>query len=160
MNDQDDGAACTNQMRNPTSPPSWFVGHGNKMGVDCLNAGDDVLRITNGSVATLSLARLRDRGFMVMFSITHASGQTSGRLGFSKNDLRRAFSNRRYSDKETLEFANACGKQLDAGEQGLYFRLGNYLNIPCPGTGMQGDSNVSIYITPEIRRAVMKFLSD
>ncbi len=42
--------------------------------------------------------------------------------------------------------------------QSKFIRWGNFLNIPCPGTGHDGDPNVSIYVTDEIREAVRKLL--
>ena len=38
--------------------------------------------------------------------------------------------------------------------QGKYIRLGKFLNIPCAGTGHDGDPNVSIVINPDMRDAV------
>ena len=42
--------------------------------------------------------------------------------------------------------------------QGRFIRWQNYLNIPCPGTGRDGDPNISIELTPEIKAAVQELL--
>ncbi len=46
----------------------------------------------------------------------------------------------------------------DAAERGYYVRAGNYLNIPGPGTGHDGDSNISIFLRPDIKEAVRQLL--
>jgi hypothetical protein len=39
-----------------------------------------------------------------------------------------------------------------------FARVGNYLNVPCPGTGHDGDPNISILLNPTIRAAVKKLI--
>lgn len=43
-------------------------------------------------------------------------------------------------------------------KQGAFIRYGNFLNIPSPGTGHDGDPNISILIDGPIRRAVRQLL--
>lgn len=43
-------------------------------------------------------------------------------------------------------------------EQGQYVRDGKYLNIPCRGTGHDGDPNISIMIEDDIEQAVALLL--
>ena len=42
--------------------------------------------------------------------------------------------------------------------QGVFIRYNEYLNIPGPGTGHDGDANVSVLLTPEIIDAVKNLL--
>ncbi|HUX36048.1 MAG TPA: hypothetical protein VMV71_03385 [Candidatus Paceibacterota bacterium] len=47
---------------------------------------------------------------------------------------------------------------LSSAEEGKYGRSGSYLNIPSPGTGHDGDPNISVYVTEEIRKAIAAIL--
>ena len=42
--------------------------------------------------------------------------------------------------------------------RGLFIRQGQWLNMPCPGTGLDGDPNITIFITHEIRREIRRIL--
>jgi hypothetical protein len=46
----------------------------------------------------------------------------------------------------------------DRAVQGKFIGKDEYLNIPCPGTGDNGDPNISLYNTNEIAEAVGKLL--
>lgn len=46
----------------------------------------------------------------------------------------------------------------DSAEQERYIRSGDYLNIPGPGTGRDGDPNVSVLLDEDIREAVRHIL--
>lgn len=55
------------------------------------------------------------------------------------------------------EFTEQHG--LTAGIQGKYARKGPYLNIPCMGTGKEGDPNASVLISRKVSDALMAFLA-
>lgn len=46
----------------------------------------------------------------------------------------------------------------DAAEQGVFIRRGSFLNIPGPGTGKDGDCNMSLRVRPEFREMVRKLI--
>ncbi len=50
------------------------------------------------------------------------------------------------------DFARRYG--ADVGVSGKFIRKGVYLNIPCPGTGCEGDPNMSIKLTSYIQRPI------
>lgn len=82
--------------------------------------------------------------------------KTNGRVRFDKETILAAFG----SDLSTPEwsawlidrFGGTCA------EQGKFIRYQNFLNIPCPGTGSDGDPNISIDLDDEIRGAVLSLL--
>jgi len=45
-----------------------------------------------------------------------------------------------------------------AAERGYYIRAGNYLNIPGPGTGSDGDPNISILLDDDIQELLRELL--
>jgi len=80
----------------------------------------------------------------------------SGRRHFSDEELAAAFG---LSDSEGKSGQSLRHKYLlQSVEEGKYGRTGNYLNIPSPGTGCNGDPNISVYITEEIRKAIAAIL--
>jgi hypothetical protein len=46
----------------------------------------------------------------------------------------------------------------DSAAQGFYIRWRNCLNIPCPGTGHDGDPNISVTLSDDIKEAVRQLL--
>lgn len=46
------------------------------------------------------------------------------------------------------------------GRSGYFLRADDFLNIPCPGTGRDGDPNISIEIDVAMRDAVQEFLDN
>lgn len=98
---------------------------------------------------------------------THAYGETR----LSVPILRVAFglSNEAlFSDETSQWLLDQFGGTR--ASQGYFFnyhgRLANdetlpvvYLNIPCPGTGHDGDPNISILVTDEIKEAVAEYLA-
>lgn len=81
-----------------------------------------------------------------------------GRVHFDNEDLAAAFGLTDSIGKE------GYGQWLidrfggDSANQGKYIRWRNYLNIPCPGTGHDGDPNVSIHLDDTMRNAARKLL--
>lgn len=45
-----------------------------------------------------------------------------------------------------------------AARQGFFIRYGDYLSIPGPGTGRDGDSNLSLFLEPDIKEWFLKLL--
>ncbi len=46
----------------------------------------------------------------------------------------------------------------DRAHQGQYIGWKQYLNIPCPGTGQDGDPNISLEVTDEIKKIVTQII--
>jgi len=82
---------------------------------------------------------------------------SSGRRWFTIDDLRSAFGISDYSGKYARWLIDRYGAEV--AEQMKYIRWHEYLNIPCPGTGNDGDPNISIEIDDEIQLAIAKLIS-
>lgn len=44
--------------------------------------------------------------------------------------------------------------------QGIFIRWRDFMNIPGPGTGGDGDANISVMITGEIKEAIKTILGE
>lgn len=147
----------TNMWGNPT----WYHHHGSKMRVEEFSKGNRLLVIA-GSAASVRITRRAstvDEGWFVEWEVVQSQQvKVNGRVFFTSDDLRAAFGLSQGSGR----FGNWLIEQFgaDSASQGKYIRWRNYLNIPCPGTGHDGDPNVSIYIdNDEILDAVRQLLT-
>jgi hypothetical protein len=140
--------------------PIWWNLNGMKMEKIKFRNGKS-LTIEN-SVAKVTIARkhLMHWGWGIRWSIEHEyKCTTSGNLIFIDQQLASAFglcNNPVYNDSE--ELIKRYGAEVAA--KGLYIRWKDYLNLPCPGTGFDGDPNLSIYLSHEIRMTVKEMLEE
>ncbi len=152
----------------PGTSPSWWSDKGVNMRVDgaILERGKPMLvNVAVGSAAKVFICQCDSRrgDFDVQYHINHCDGSHSGgSIVMSRADLSRAFglvngfgTGFSHSGKGLLE----KGYELDAAAQGKYVRLGDYLNIPHPGTGLVGDPNVSVQLTAEMKSIVQTLLA-
>lgn len=147
-------------------PPPWFNSHGWKMSLrkpDRFNGGQCDLIIGNGVIAIVRITRVGKRPkYLVDWRIVHSGGldtpYTAGRIEINRTELVQMF---RISDEVTEESDQWLIDQYGGtvATQAKFFRSGKYLNIPCPGTGHDGDPNVSIHVGDEIRNAVAFMLA-
>lgn len=145
--------------------PKWWSTKGGKMEIGGLilqQGHEPILNITNGSVARVTITRRSRRAdYNVDCEIKHCDGsQTSGTVLMDRSDLAKAFGlvNGFGEGGPALTYPELGYGYPDAAAQGKYFRIKDYLNIPHPGTGLQGDPNISVEITPEIKSAIQSFL--
>jgi hypothetical protein len=136
--------------------PEWCHNHCNKMAIEKLDLGNKCLIIA-GSAASVRITRVAttvDEGWFVDWEVVQSQREKAGgRVIFSTSDLRVAFG--LLTERPRHEFLEQqYGAQCAV--QGTYIRWGNYLNIPCPGTGHDGDPNVSIELSEEIKDAVCR----
>ena len=129
-------------------PPTWFNPHGLKMQLGVALERECVL-IKNTSakvhITKCPLAGFNDH-YMVKWEITHYHhARAGGRVLFTQ-----------------VQMLGAFGIGVETNDQelirGRYIRHEQFLNLPMPGTGMDGDPNVSIFVSDEIREAVRKFI--
>ena len=158
--------------------PIWWNKHGWKMRVrECytrpryssLTKGDDTKPnhlMIKGDAATVTIDEdyLRP-GYFIEWEIMRDFSfklQTGGRIHLSAWDLARAFGLNDTNDPEGSWYWDWLVRDYGAttGLQGYYVRDRNYLNIPCPGTGRDGDPNVSIRLSKEIKEAVKSIIPD
>ncbi len=158
----------------PGGMPDWF----NRNGVKT-----DSIRRSPGFVSFANRSTLSDEGpakmtvnklhncedYRIDYRLEHGTGDTEGSVRFSKEMLEVAFgiikpstalfTNSRFPP--IALFVNSCflGKYGgDAAILGGFIKWKNYLNVPMPGTGADGDPNISIEVTPRIRKAIKDFL--
>lgn len=153
----------TNIARNPEMGkvgPVWWHLHGMKMTVQ----HQEEKRLTlNSSAATLSITRVRqanrERIWRVLWEIRQTLFEKiNGVIYVNDNSLSQAFAlvpgeTPQESTWLISRFGGTCARQ------GIFIRFHQYLNIPGPGTGGDGDPNISIEISEEIKAAVASLLS-
>lgn len=161
--------------------PAWWHHRGEKMTVTFLDTVNTVLELT-ASAASVTIKELEVEPVWQkpLLRKKAASAQTpivyktewivrwqvvqtvnldfvNGQARFFTEELRAAFGiqplPRELSHMWLIQQYGA-----DDARQKLFIRRGPYLNIPCPGTGHDGDPNVSIYVTDEIKAAVEQLL--
>jgi hypothetical protein len=142
--------------------PEWFHGKGRKMEAMKLNAEKGTFIIANGKVAKLIIKKSPEtygdggRKWLVAWRIVFSAGEgVRGLIYFSDDILAMAFglSRKPGINKEALEYYGA-----DSVIQEAFIRRGNCLNIPGPGTGGDGDPNISIRIYQKTKDAVKQLL--
>lgn len=143
--------------------PVWWHHHGIKMrafeeGEEDYNPDRVVIK---GSAAEVSIARhpsWTDQ-WAVEWKVVQAAGEefSHGRVLMESEDLERAFG---LSD-EPGAFGIAILKNHGGttARQGTYIRYERFLNIPGPGTGHDGDPNVSIQLDEKIQNAIQKLVN-
>ena len=150
--------------------PVWWHHHGIKMDHPTyvrLSRGAVVMRI-EASAAELTVRgtcqledgkvkRIWNIEWRVVQSYPGAFG-TTGRTRLNDQGLARAFG---LDDSVDPYGGEALVQKYGAttAKQGGFIRLAEYLNIPCPGTGNDGDPNISLWISDEIKQAVTQMLA-
>jgi len=130
------------------------------MRVEEFDSGNHLLVIA-GSAARVRITRRAttvDEGWFVDWEVVQTQQEkVNGRVIFTSDDLRAAFG----LSEESGRFGDWLIKRFgaDSAAQGRYIRWKNFLNIPCPGTGHDGDPNVSIHFDEEIQDAVRQLLA-
>jgi len=102
------------------------------------------------------------RGWNFRYQIIHSHGVgVKGDIFMSTNELEVAFG---LCDHIKNQFVSESGQWLldtfggDVASQGRFIRYGRFLNIPGPGTGHDGDANVSIELDDGIKAAVKELI--
>ncbi|MDO8469869.1 MAG: hypothetical protein Q7S84_02495 [bacterium] len=144
-------------MSQPERPwPEWCHHHGSKMRLAAKSITRDFVML-QGSAAEVRIQRF-SAGWIVRWRIIQdrVSG-VQGTVFFSDEHLRHAFC----GDDHPFDFGGSIAKEYGAttGFQGVFIREGRYLNIPGPGTGHDGDPNVSIHLDDDTMKAVRRLLS-
>lgn len=140
--------------------PIWFHHHGYKMCVEKLLSKGNHLLIIAGSAAGVKITRRAttvDEGWFIEWEVVQSQqSKVNGRVVFTADDLRAAFG----LSQESGEFGDWLIERFgaDSASQGKFIRWKNFLNIPCPGTGHDGDPNVSIHIDEEVQNAIRRLL--
>jgi len=145
------------------SGPVWWHTRGLKMHLkECDENRKHI--VIEGSAAKVTIDRVNiDRivGWFVEWRVVNCfpiKEQTDGRVMMSYSELAAAFGlNNDYVVQGSDWLIDQYGGTV--ASQGKFIRYQKYLNIPCPGTGHDGDPNVSIELKEEIKEAVGSVLN-
>ena len=140
--------------------PVWWHQNGVKMR-PLFGGGDRTLQVF-ADAATLTISpnehsrNDRDR-WLVAWEIRRISPcGINGKTAMSAETLCRAFGLAEGTAKSSAWLLQHYG--ADSAEQGCYIRSGDCLNIPGPGTGRDGDPNISVLLDEDIKEAARHIL--
>jgi len=147
-------------LRSVQRYPNWYHSHGDKMYLHQLDKGKGVLDI-GSHAASIRIQKASNviqgvKGWFVDWIIIfyrQYETEVRGRVKFEDNDLASAFGFSQYKGLFPLP-----QDPQDCSNRGKYIRSGPYVNIPHPGTGRDGDPNVSLCLDEEIVDAVRELL--
>lgn len=141
--------------------PVWFHIRGCKMTFRDMDLKTKSFTI-NSNAADLKIAQIEsaDSGlWRVSWHVQRSqSERVMGNVVFNKEDLKAAFGLSETSGVYGDRYLQIYGG--DVAEQGKYIRWNTFLNIPCPGTGHDGDPNISIEIDDQMQNAVRQLLGN
>jgi hypothetical protein len=159
----------TNQRRDPEirfGVPIWHHPYGSKMCIQEFSPENQILVISS-SAAKVTIRKASSvyqdaKDWFVDWEVVYYKPYqegVQGRSSFSDDDLMEAFG--LYKESPEIFVGDQLIKQFGAtaGDYGKYIRWKKFLNIPCPGTGHDGDPNVSIYLHEKIQNAVLRLLA-
>jgi hypothetical protein len=139
--------------------PRWWHRHGHEVKLkDFIPRYKEM--IIEGPSTWVRISQRRDPKHLwkVEWQIHHSPlTWAGGYTHFSIHALRFAF-----GVIETIDTDNPFydSHSAHAGQIGEFIRIGSFLNIPGPGTGYDGDPNVSIWITEHMRQAARTLTSN
>lgn len=139
--------------------PEWCHHHGSKMRVEKFDKDEQII-IISGSAAKVEISR-RIAGvdvewFVDWEVIQNHTEKTKGCVIYTSDDLLAAFGLSDESSDHSVWLIERFG--ADSARQGKYIRWKEFLNIPCPGTGHDGDPNISIHLDEQMVNAVRQLL--
>lgn len=137
--------------------PIWWHHHGSKVKIIAHGICNDLL-LLQGSAAEL-LIQKRQTGWVLTWRIIHGLiTSVSGIVILSTDELMAAFGViHAYATPEQSKWLiNQHGGTVAC--QGRFIRYQDYLNIPCPGTGNDGDPNISLELNEKITKAVYELV--
>ncbi|MEK9156454.1 MAG: hypothetical protein AAB360_04150 [Patescibacteria group bacterium] len=139
--------------------PDWWHRHGRKMRLKL--AGRAEVKIA-ASVASLTITRqdaARDDQprWGVVWEITHDYDRVRGRVSMTDAELATAFG---LVDSPVPPDSWWLTVVFDAGNMkvGKFIVHRDYLNISGPGTGQDGDPNISIRVDDDMRAAIIQII--
>ncbi len=144
-----------------TEFPSWFHHHGTKMRLGYCNHETRTLKIAS-SAASLKISATAISGMGPCWKIEwrvllSQSEKSEGTRILTYEQLAIMF-NLKTGEVPTTSQWLIDRYGGDYAHQSHFIRWNDFLNIPCPGTGHDGDPNISLLIDTTIQRAVAKLL--
>ncbi|MDD4901716.1 MAG: hypothetical protein PHE24_01115 [Patescibacteria group bacterium] len=139
--------------------PDWWHSHGDEMRITNFIRENGYLAI-GGRAEQLTISKnFTENYYDVAWRVVHGPSEiVTGCRIMKKESLQNAFGLIEATiDNQSQWLINHYGG--DAAEQAKFIRDHNYLCIPCPGTGRDGDPNISIKLNKKIKQAVAKLLA-
>ena len=139
---------------NVVGHPVWWHMRGYKIRLTAANFHIKFVEFS-ASATKLTIAKhpTDNHSWIIAWHITHSPyAFADGQIGLSTAQLRSAFgigSRPSYDDEEFRQLF-----LYDDAYPGHFIRYADYLNFPCPGTGHDGDPNISIYITGDMKDVI------
>jgi hypothetical protein len=142
--------------------PDWWHYHGHKVrciGIDSANSPTQRTLLFASNATNIRIhPDSNQKGWILEYRIRHSpESRTDGVVWMSTGDFETAFG---LSSKCECLWGQVV---IDShgGEfayQGRYIRSGQHLNIPGPGTAYDGDPNLSVLLSDDLKRYVRMFL--
>ena len=143
--------------------PFWWHSHGIKVKMQKRSGNAGPIEFTSGAASlriseSLKITRGAGGGYLVDWQIKNSlSVGVSGSVFFTEKELRQAFG-------LTDEITESEGGLLEefggtTASVGTFIRYKEWLNVPCPGTGRDGDPNISLKIDDEIKKEIERFIN-
>lgn len=162
------GAACVRSVRSAEDvvtsanhvsehkPPSWWNMAGNRMEF----AGETKERLLFHAVnAEFAIVRTNHpEVFIYEWKMKHGKhDQVSGSVEVTEGIVLSSFD---LAKMPHTPVSTKTAVQFDADffAQGRAIRKGIWLNVPTAGTGLAGDPNISMLVTPDMQTLVMDFM--
>ncbi len=134
--------------------PSWFHPHGHRIGLVGVDREHRTV-VLRSSAVTVVISPEKDQKFKVAWTIDHSPAEmVTGTVLLQRPRLLTAFLVLPNLPPEESQASYLKRFEVDAGAVGYFIRRSRFLNLPCPGTGHDGDPNVSIVVTQEITNAI------
>lgn len=142
--------------------PDLAHSHGTKIRLKDINKATGIIHLAS-SAAFLTIERIYSdckftSTYLISWKIINSqSEQITGKILMDEKHLKLAFG----LDDDYEELGSWWLIEIYGGTvayQGCYIRWKNWLNIPCPGTGHDGDPNITIEIDNGIKNAVKKLI--
>ena len=142
--------------------PSWCHHHSMKMAFDS-RASDSRSLVIKNNAAKLTVARIEPfrptslenwRLSWEIFRCKPTEEVVRGSVLLSDQDLCVAFGLGRFQNYRSSNWlVRNYGAQ--AAEQGKFIRSEEWLNVPGPGTGHDGDPNISVEVSLEMKKEIL-----
>jgi len=143
--------------------PNWHHHHSSKMtpGKILRSMVSRSVKIEGSAAILIIASRWPESGWTIEYQVNFSGDSfVTGKIILTEQQFEVAFgiSNLYESYKNELSqwLLDSYGGEVAC--QGKFIRHKSFLNIPGPGTGHDGDPNISIFLSEEIRTTIKKLL--
>ncbi len=137
--------------------PEWHHRHSRKMRLEKAHASSVTITASAAQLIVTERAGAPEGDqWVVTWQIIFRTGGVRGRIIMNAMELCGAFG---LNDLPSEGECWLADEDHDAvAIPGKYFRYGDYLNIPGPGTGNDDDPNISVLLSPDIKKAITEMV--